>query len=115
MVPSATNMKRPRWIAVLLSIGLLTGLAVGTALADRQSPPPRPDWIGPDGKADMSKLPDRMPVLDRTGKVVGEIELSRLPNSAPDAGEMGAEDTPVGPPNRFEDAVTEAPPVEPPG
>ncbi len=44
---------------------------------------PRPPWIRADGTGDPSKLPDVVPIRDRTGTIVGWTYVEQVPTGPP--------------------------------
>ncbi|MBI2917410.1 MAG: hypothetical protein HYY01_05375 [Chloroflexi bacterium] len=49
--------------------------------------PPPPPWVNPDGTVGLSKMPNKLPLLDRNGNIVGEVEI--------DKGSFGSSEGPV--------------------
>lgn len=87
-------MLKRRSIVVATAAGIVFG-SVGLAVASGEdAPPPRPSWVSEDGRTiDHEKLPDRIPVVNGRGEVVGSIPKGDLvgpPSHAPaGAGERG--------------------------
>lgn len=64
---------RPRRLALLLLTAfsaILVGIMVQPEV-EAGPPPPRPEWVDPDGRVSLSELPDVVQVLDANGKVTG--------------------------------------------
>lgn len=79
--------------AAFLLVGGVLGAA--TALAAGEPEPPAPPWVLPGGAVDMSKLPRQIPVLDSTGRVVGNVDPRTFVNDVPDGTiEVGPSATP---------------------
>ncbi len=51
-----------------------------------------PPWVNEDGTADYSLMPDRMPVPDGNGGIIGYVEIDKDPNDDPEPGDPGFED-----------------------
>ena len=67
--------------------------AGATAAADHGlGPGPVPPWVNPDGAIDIDELPDRMPVADRNGNMVGYMLIDKNPNDDPNPGDPGFEE-----------------------
>lgn len=65
-------------LARLVCVGLAAGIAAGGggwayAANFGDGPPPPPPYRREDGSLDRSKLPDRVPVADQDGNLVGTI------------------------------------------
>ena len=68
---------------------LVVGIAaVLSARSDTvpSTPPPPPPWVSPDGTVDLSKVPDRMGVVDRNGQHVGYVDGKDLLGPPPPLG-----------------------------
>ena len=61
------------------------------------APGPVPPWVNPDGTIDIDKVPDRMPVSDRNGNMVGYMPVDKNPNDDPNPGDPGFEEWNYGP------------------
>ena len=61
------------------------------------APGPNPPWVNPDGTIDIDKVPDRMPVSDRNGNMVGYMPVDKNPNDDPNPGDPGFEEWNYGP------------------
>jgi len=51
-----------------------------------------PPWVNEDGTADYSLMPDRMPVPDGNGGIIGYVEIDKDPSDDPAPGDSGFED-----------------------
>jgi len=74
-------------LVVLGSVGI-GGIAVAAAASDRDGPPKPPPWIdATTGRLVPSRLPDRIGVVDASGRVVGQIDprsvMPALPSKPP--------------------------------
>ena len=83
--------------AAFMAVSALTVIVAGiwdaAASADRgQDAGLVPPWVNPDGTIDIDKLPDRMPVADRNGNMVGYMEIDKNPNDDPNPGDPGFEE-----------------------
>ena len=68
-----------------------------TAANHGLAPEPNPPWVNPDGTIDIDKVPDRMPVSDRNGNMVGYMLVDKNPNDDPNPGDPGFEEWNYGP------------------
>ena len=76
---------RWRWVLMVALVSLasaaswfaLTGQAPGNFA-------PRPPWINADGTGNPSKLPDVIPIRDRTSTIVGWTYIPQVPEAPPD-------------------------------
>ena len=60
------------------------GIAQAGGGSESETPLPlRPDWVNEDGSIDMTKVPEKLPLLDRNGDVCGYISRDEL-FAAPD-------------------------------
>lgn len=90
--------------AVFIAISAVTIIVAShwnagpTAAADHGlGPGPVSPWVNPDGTIDMDRVPDRMPVADRNGNMVGYMLIDKNPNDDPNPGDPGFEEWNHGP------------------
>lgn len=69
--------------ALLFSLGA-GGVASGD---DVPPPPPPPPWVNPDGTVDLDRMPDRVPIMNEEGEIIGEVEIDKGPCVATDRAE----------------------------
>lgn len=70
-------MRRKKLTVIgLVAVFALT-LVVTGVMAQQGDVPPPPPWVNADGTVDLSKKPDRMPVADQTGRIVGWVTLPK--------------------------------------
>ena len=51
-----------------------------------------PPWVNPDGTMNKDLMPDRMPVPDGNGGIIGYVEIDKDPNDDPEPGAPGFEE-----------------------
>ena len=66
--------KRAMVLGALLLVAT-AGIFVGASIGDGTRPPDRPPWIGEDYVADVSRMPDRLPVVGSNGDQVGWVNV----------------------------------------
>jgi hypothetical protein len=59
-------------LAVVIVVAVGGGIVFAQGL--HKGPPPPPPWVNPDGTTDLAKLPDKVPVGDRTGRIIGYVD-----------------------------------------
>ena len=92
-------------LIIAIAAGMMATMTVAshwnagaTAAADHGlGPGPVPPWVNPDGAIDIDELPDRMPVADRNGNMVGYMLIDKNPNDDPNPGDPGFEEWNYGP------------------
>lgn len=52
----------------------------------------KPPWVNDDGTIDKGRVPDRMPVPDGNGGIIGYVEIDMNPNDDPEPGDLGFEE-----------------------
>lgn len=81
-------MRMSKLILISLAVLALALGGVDIAVATVKEPPPPPAWVNPGGTADISKMPDRIPVADAMGNIVGYVDKNLVTN--PPAGPRGS-------------------------
>jgi len=71
-----------RWVLALAPLLLLLGFGGWTLVYEEgrfSRRPPTPEWVDPQGRVDLSRLPSRIGVIDSAGRLVGWIDPQEEP------------------------------------
>lgn len=66
-------MSALRKLSLLIATGAIVG-ATAVAAFSNDNAPPRPPWVRLDGRIDVTKLPDRVPLLNSRGQVIDHVD-----------------------------------------
>lgn len=74
------GIRQPKRAAALLAaVAALTVPGTSQAIGARGEGPQRPAWVNENGQVNPELRPDRMPLLDEHGEVIGEADVPDAP------------------------------------